>query len=99
MIDQGTISGKIAKSVFLDMLTSGKNAETIVKDKNLVQVSDEGELLEIVREIIVSNPEQVADYRAGKTKLMGFFVGQVMKKSQGKANPQLVNKVLKEKLG
>ena len=99
MIDQGTISGKIAKSVFLDMLTSGKNAETIVKDKNLVQVSDEGELLEIVREIIVSNPEQVADYRAGKTKLMGYFVGQLMQKTKGKANPKLANQLFSQELG
>jgi len=75
MIDKGTISGKIAKAVFMEMLTTGKDAATLVKEKNLVQVSDEGELLSIVREIIEANPLQAADFRAGKTKLMGYFVG------------------------
>jgi aspartyl-tRNA(Asn)/glutamyl-tRNA(Gln) amidotransferase subunit B len=99
MIDKGTISGKIAKSVFIDMMASGKDAETLVKEKNLVQVSDEGELLSIVREIIEANPEQAADYRAGKTKLMGYFVGQLMQRTKGRANPKLANQLFSQELG
>jgi aspartyl-tRNA(Asn)/glutamyl-tRNA(Gln) amidotransferase subunit B len=98
MIDQGTISGKIAKSVFMDMMASGKDAETIVREKNLVQVSDEGELLTMVKEIIAANPSQAADYRAGKTKLMGYFVGQLMQKTKGKANPKLANQLFSQEL-
>jgi aspartyl-tRNA(Asn)/glutamyl-tRNA(Gln) amidotransferase subunit B len=99
MIDKGTISGKIAKAVFMDMLASGKDPETLVKEKNLVQVSDEGELLAIVREIIAANPGQVAEYRAGKTKLMGYFVGQLMQKTKGRANPKLANQLWSQELG
>lgn len=99
MIDQGTISGKIAKSVFMDMMATGKDAESLVKEKNLVQVSDEGELLSIVREIIEANPVQAADYRAGKTKLMGYFVGQLMQKTKGRANPKLANQLFSQELG
>jgi aspartyl-tRNA(Asn)/glutamyl-tRNA(Gln) amidotransferase subunit B len=99
MIDQGTISGKIAKSVFMDMMTTGKDAESLVKEKNLLQVSDEGELLTIVREIIAANPLQAADYRAGKTKLMGYFVGQLMQKTKGRANPKLANQLFSQELG
>ncbi len=99
MIDKGTISGKIAKTVFMDMMASGKDAETLVKEKNLVQVSDEGELLAIVREIIAANPEQAAEFRAGKTKLMGYFVGQLMQKTKGKANPKIANQLLSQELG
>ena len=98
MIDKGTISGKIAKSVFMDMMASGKDAEALVKEKNLVQVSDEGELLTMVREIIEANPEQAADYRSGKTKLMGYFVGQLMQKTKGKANPKLANQLFGKEL-
>jgi len=98
MIDKGTISGKIAKSVFMDMMASGKDAETLVKEKNLVQVSDEGELLSIVREIVEANPEQAADFRAGKTKLMGYFVGQLMQKTKGRANPKLANQLFLQEL-
>ena len=98
MIDKGTISGKIAKSVFLDMLATGKDAATLVQEKNLVQVSDEGELLSIVREIIQANPEQAADFRAGKTKILGFFVGQLMQKTKGRANPKLANQLFAQEL-
>jgi len=91
MVEGNTISGKIAKTVFLDMMESGKDAETIVKEKNLVQVSDEGELMAIVAEIIAANPTQADDFRNGKTKLMGFFVGQLMQKTKGKANPKMAN--------
>ena len=98
MIDKGTISGKIAKAVFLDMLATGKDAATLVQEKNLVQVSDEGELLSIVREIIQANPEQAADFRAGKTKILGFFVGQLMQKTKGRANPKLANQLFAQEL-
>jgi len=98
MIDKGTISGKIAKSVFMDMMASGKDAETLVKEKNLVQVSDEGELLSIVREIVAANQEQAADFRAGKTKLMGYFVGQLMQRTKGRANPTLANQLFSREL-
>jgi aspartyl-tRNA(Asn)/glutamyl-tRNA(Gln) amidotransferase subunit B len=98
MIDQGTISGKIAKTVFMEMMATGKDAETIVKEKNLVQMSDEGELLEMVKEIIAANPQQAADYKGGKTKLMGYFVGQLMQKTRGKANPKLANQLFSQEL-
>ncbi len=93
MIDSGTISGKIAKTVFLDMMETGQDAELIVKEKNLVQVSDEGELKAIVEEIVAANPSQAEDFRNGKTKLMGYFVGQLMQKTKGKANPKVANEL------
>ena len=98
MVDDGTISGKIAKTVFLEMMASGKDPEVVVKEKNLVQVSDQGELLAIVREIIEANPGQVAEFKGGKTKLMGFFVGQLMQKTKGKANPKLANELFRKEL-
>ena len=75
------------------MLESGKDADVIVKEKNLVQVSDEGELMAIVEEIVAANPAQAEDFRGGKTKLMGYFVGQLMKQTKGKANPKLANEL------
>lgn len=98
MIDSGTISGKIAKTVFLEMMASGKDAEAIVREKNLVQVSDEGELLAIVEEIVAANPSQADEYRGGKTKLMGYFVGQLMQRTKGKANPKLANELFSKVL-
>ena len=98
MIDEGTISGKIAKTVFAEMLSSGKDPETVVKEKNLVQMSNEDELLAIVREIIAANEGQAEQFRAGKTKVMGFFVGQLMKKTKGQANPQIANKLFSQEL-
>jgi aspartyl-tRNA(Asn)/glutamyl-tRNA(Gln) amidotransferase subunit B len=98
MIDQGTISGKIAKTVFSEMVQTGKSPEGIVKEKNLIQITDEGEIVKVVEEILAANPEQVEQYRSGKEKVFGFFVGQVMKASRGKANPAVVNKLLKERL-
>lgn len=98
LIDDGIISGKIAKTVFEDMFQSGKPAADIVKEKGLTQISDESALLKMMDEIIAANPSQAADYKSGKDKLMGFFVGQVMKASKGQANPALVNKLLTEKL-
>ncbi|WP_333870787.1 Asp-tRNA(Asn)/Glu-tRNA(Gln) amidotransferase subunit GatB [Desulforamulus putei] len=98
LIDKGTISGKIAKTVFEEMFASGKDPEAIVKEKGLVQISDEGALAAVVDEVIAANPKSVQDYRGGKTQAIGFLVGQVMKATRGKANPDLVNKLLKEKL-
>ncbi|MCI5166328.1 MAG: Asp-tRNA(Asn)/Glu-tRNA(Gln) amidotransferase subunit GatB, partial [Candidatus Electrothrix sp. GM3_4] len=99
MVEKNTISGKIAKTVFADMLKSGDDPGKIVKEKGLVQMSDEGELVAIVREIIEANPEQVQQFRDGKGKVMGFFVGQLMQKTKGKANPQLANKLFAQELG
>ena len=91
MVEKNTISGKIAKTVFLDMMESGNGPEAIVKEKNLIQVSDESELMAIVAEIIAANPTQAEDFRNGKSKIMGFFVGQLMQKTKGKANPKMAN--------
>ena len=98
MVEEGTISGKIAKTVFIDMLESGKDPEQIVRDKNLVQVSDESELLALVREIIAQNPTQAEEFRGGKTKVMGYFIGQLMQKTKGKANPKLANQLFNQEL-
>ncbi|USB32598.1 Asp-tRNA(Asn)/Glu-tRNA(Gln) amidotransferase subunit GatB [Paenibacillus sp. YPG26] len=94
LIEKGTISSKIAKTVFKEMLSSGKLPQTIVEEQGLVQISDEGAILAIVNEVIAENPASVEDYKAGKDKAIGFLVGQVMKRSKGKANPGLVNKLL-----
>jgi aspartyl-tRNA(Asn)/glutamyl-tRNA(Gln) amidotransferase subunit B len=99
LIADNTISGKIAKDVFAEMMVSGKNAAAIVEEKGLKQVTDTGAIEKIVDEVIAENPDNVAAYKGGKDKLFGFFVGQVMKKSQGKANPDIVNNLLKQKLG
>ncbi len=99
LIDKKVISGKIAKKVFAFMLEDDKNPEDIVKEKNLVQITDESALEKMVDEIIASNPGQVEQYKAGKTKLFGFFVGQAMKASKGQGNPEIINKLLKSKLG
>lgn len=96
LLEKGTISGKIAKIVFAEMFRSGKEAEAIVEEKGLKQVSDQGELTTICQEIIEQNPSQADKYRAGKEKIMGFFVGQVMKQTKGKANPQMINSIFKE---
>lgn len=93
IVEKGDISGKIAKTVFAEMLETGKNPGTIIKEKNLVQMSDEGDLVKIVQEIIDANPEQVAQFRDGKTKVMGYFVGQLMQKTKGRANPKMANEL------
>ncbi len=98
MIDKGTISGKIAKDVFRDMFDSGKSPRDIVKEKGLVQISDETELVSIAKKIIDNNSKSVQDYRNGKKKALGFLVGQIMKETKGKANPQMANKILKRLL-
>jgi aspartyl-tRNA(Asn)/glutamyl-tRNA(Gln) amidotransferase subunit B len=98
MVKGGQISGKMAKEVFEEMYKTGKAASDIVKAKGLSQISDEGELAKIVEEIVKNNPDNVAKFKAGKTTVMGFFVGEIMKATKGKANPQVINKLLKEKL-
>lgn len=98
LIQKGTISGKIAKKVFDGMLKTGKDPETIIKEQGLVQISDEGSIRPIVEAVIAENPDSVEKYRSGNTKVIGFFVGQIMRKSRGKANPKLVNELLAELL-
>jgi len=98
LMDKGTLSGKIAKSVLEEMYNTGKDARVIVKEKGLEQISDEGALLGIIDSVIAANPQSVEDYRAGKDKAIGFLVGQIMKATKGQANPGLVNQLLKEKL-
>lgn len=98
LIDSKTISGKIAKTVFEEIYATGKKPEQIVKEKGLVQISDTGQLEEIIDQVVADNPGPLTQYRAGKIKTFGFFVGQVMKATKGKANPQLVNELLKKKL-
>jgi aspartyl-tRNA(Asn)/glutamyl-tRNA(Gln) amidotransferase subunit B len=98
LIEDGTISGKIAKDVFADMFESGKDAATVVEEKGLKQVSDSGAIEAMIDEVIAGNADKVAEYRGGKDKLFGFFVGQVMKASQGQANPGMVNRLLRAKL-
>jgi aspartyl-tRNA(Asn)/glutamyl-tRNA(Gln) amidotransferase subunit B len=99
LIVDNTISGKIAKDVLDEMFASGKTASQIVEEKGLKQVTDTGAIEKIIDEVIANNPAVVADYKSGKDKLFGFFVGQVMKLSAGKANPAIVNEILKKKLG
>ena len=89
LIDNGTISGKIAKTVFEEMYKTGKDAETIVKEKGLIQISDSSEIEKAVDEVIAKNPKEVERFKTGDEKLLGFFVGQIMKLTKGKANPRL----------
>ncbi|MBC86967.1 MAG: Asp-tRNA(Asn)/Glu-tRNA(Gln) amidotransferase GatCAB subunit B [Bdellovibrionaceae bacterium] len=98
LIDNKTISGKIAKTVFQELWKKDQDPEDIVKAKGLVQITDEGAIEKVIDEIINANPGQVEQYRGGKNKLFGFFVGQAMKATKGQANPEIVNKILKSKL-
>lgn len=98
LINKGTISGKIAKTVFEEMYRSGKNAEEIVREKGLVQISDESAIEKLVDEVIARHSKEAERFRGGDEKLLGFFVGQVMKATKGKANPQMLNELLKKKL-
>ena len=98
MIDDETISSKIAKQVFEEMVASGDNPTQIVEAKGLIQISDPAKIAPIIDEIIAKNPENVAKFQAGNTKLLGFFVGQVLKATGGKANPQVVNELVSEQL-
>jgi len=99
MVDAGAVNLKTAKEVFEEVYKTGKEPDAIVKGKGLVQVSDEGTIIKVIDEVINANPKELADYRAGKEKLFSFFVGQAMKATKGQANPQVLNKLLKERLG
>jgi len=98
LVERGDISGKIAKTVFDEMVATGKDPEAIIQEKGLVQISDVEALEALAREIIVAHPKEAADFRAGKTKVLGFFVGQLMKKTRGQANPRLANEIFQRLL-
>ncbi|MCA9935720.1 MAG: Asp-tRNA(Asn)/Glu-tRNA(Gln) amidotransferase subunit GatB, partial [Anaerolineales bacterium] len=98
LVDDGTINSSTAKEVLAEMFVGGKGATAVVQAKGLAQISDEGAITAVIQQIIADNSDQVAAYQGGKTKLMGWFVGQVMKATRGKANPALVNKLLQERL-
>ena len=98
MIDEGKISGKMAKTLFEEMLQRGESPDRIVREKGLEQVTDLGNIEKAVDEVLAAHPQQVSDYRAGKEKVFGFLIGQIMKATQGKANPQMVNEILNRKL-
>ncbi len=98
LIEEDVISGKIAKTVFEEMAASGKPPKVIVEEKGLVQITDASAIESLVDTFLTNNPKQVADYKSGNAKILGFFVGQVMRETQGKANPKLVNEVLRKKL-
>ena len=97
-IDSGKISSRQAKDIFEEMCETGESANNIINEKGLSQISDEGELEKLVDNVISSNPENVEKYKNGKDKLFGFFVGEAMKLSKGKANPKVLNELLKSKL-
>ncbi|MFP4350222.1 MAG: Asp-tRNA(Asn)/Glu-tRNA(Gln) amidotransferase subunit GatB [Desulfococcaceae bacterium] len=98
LIEDDVISGKIAKTVFEEMAVSGKPPKGIVEEKGLVQITDASAIEPLVDTVLANNPKQVADYKSGNAKILGFFVGQVMRETKGKANPKLVNEVLRKKL-
>jgi aspartyl-tRNA(Asn)/glutamyl-tRNA(Gln) amidotransferase subunit B len=98
LIDEEKISGKQGKDVLVEMFKTGKTAETIIEEQGLVQVSDTGEIDQLIDSVIAANPDQLASFRSGKETLLGFFVGQVIKASKGKANPKVVNERLRAKL-
>ncbi len=98
LIDKGTISSSIAKKVLEELFENPKDPEEIVKEKGWIQISDEGAIKEVVLKVLENNPQSVADYKAGKEKALGFLVGQAMKETKGKANPQMLNKMFKENM-
>ncbi|MBQ7287472.1 MAG: Asp-tRNA(Asn)/Glu-tRNA(Gln) amidotransferase subunit GatB [Candidatus Gastranaerophilales bacterium] len=98
LLKKGTISNNSAKALVIDILNTGKDAQALVEEKGLSVISDENSILPVIQKIIADNAEQVAAYKGGKDKLFGFFVGQAMKETKGRANPQLLNKLLKEEL-
>ena len=99
MIEKGTISNNIGKQIIIDMMKDGKKASQIVEERGLSQITDTSAIKEIVQKVIDANPNQVTAYKGGKVQLLGFFVGQVMKETKGRANPQAVNELVKELLG
>ena len=99
LVKNATISYNIAKEVLVEMIDRGESAEAIVEKKGLKQISDTGEIEGMIEEVLAENPDAVQDLKEGKKKAFGFLVGQVMRKTEGKANPQIINKILKEKVG
>jgi len=97
-VDSGEISGKIAKTAFEEIYRSGEEPDVVIKRLGIVQVSDEASLAAAIDMIMAANPKQVAEYRSGKDKVLGYFVGQVMKQTKGQANPGILNDLLKRKL-
>lgn len=98
LLQSGAINGNQAKEVFAEMWTSGKDAAVVVKERGFEQISDTAAIAELVSAVIAANPKVIADIQGGKTSAMGFLVGQVMKKTAGKANPKLVNQLIREQL-
>ena len=99
LIDKGTISSAIAKKVLTELFENPKDPEEIIKEKGWIQISDEGAIKEVVMKVLENNPQSVADFKGGKDKALGFLVGQAMKETKGKANPQMLNKMFLEELG
>ncbi|KAJ6420946.1 hypothetical protein OIU84_028348 [Salix udensis] len=97
-IKGGTISGKIGKEILFELIAKGGTVKGLIEEKNLVQIVDPAEIEKMVDKVLTENPKQLEQFRAGKTKIQGFFAGQVMKISKGKANPGLLNKILQQKL-
>jgi aspartyl-tRNA(Asn)/glutamyl-tRNA(Gln) amidotransferase subunit B len=98
LIEKGTISGKIGKEILPELITKGGSVQKLVESKGLIQISDTGELEKIIDEVLATHPQEVEQFRNGKTKLKGFFVGQVMKQTSGRADPKLTNQLLGKKL-
>jgi aspartyl-tRNA(Asn)/glutamyl-tRNA(Gln) amidotransferase subunit B len=98
LVKDGTISNKIAKDIFPEVYKTGASPKKIVQEKGLIQISDEIAIIKTINEIIARSPKELADFRAGKEKLLGFFVGQVMKETKGQANPKLLNTLLLKRL-
>ena len=98
LLEKGTISNNIAKTLVVDILKTGRDAQALVEEKGLSVISDESAILDVIKKIIEANPDNVQAYRQGRDKLFGFFVGQVMKETKGRANPQTVNELLKKEL-
>ena len=98
LIEKGTISSAIGKKVITELFENPKDPEEIIKEKGWIQISDEGAIKEVVIKVLENNPQSVADYKAGKDKALGFLVGQAMKETKGKANPQMLNKMFLEEL-
>ncbi|HEX21316.1 MAG TPA: Asp-tRNA(Asn)/Glu-tRNA(Gln) amidotransferase GatCAB subunit B, partial [Actinobacteria bacterium] len=98
LINEGRISGKMAKEVFEEMFVGGKDPQALIEEKGLAQISDESAIAGFVDKAIEANPMVVAEYKAGKKQAIGFLVGQIMKASRGQANPKLVNEILQKKL-
>ena len=99
LIEKGTISNNIGKQIIIEMMKDGTKASVIVEKKGLSQISDEGAIKELVQKVVDAHPNEVEAYKNGKTNLLGFFVGQVMKETKGRANPKTVNQLIKEIIG